>query len=78
MRLDDHNVLNLYHAYGEYEQFHSEIETDMNLKLVIITFKILRMIGQEFISRRGTETKHKVRRRCLRMVIRNMIMTTSP
>jgi len=90
--MNDHDVIWLYHAHGECEQFHSEIKTDMDLErlpsgkfstnelvmeLAIIACNILRMIGQESIGRRGTETKHKVRRRRLRTVIGNMIMMAS-
>ena len=79
-------------AHGECEQFHSEIKTDMDmerllsgkfetnelvLELAILAYNILRMIGQESIGRKGTETKHKVRRRRLRTVIGNMIMMAS-
>ena len=68
-------------SHGECEQFHSEIKTDMDLErlpsgkfetnelvleLAILAYNILRMIGQESIGRKGTETKHKVRRRRLR------------
>ena len=90
--MNDHEIINLYHAHGECEQFHSERKTDMDLKrlpsgkfdtnelvleIAIIAYNILRMIGQESIGRRGTETKHKVRRRRLRTVIGNMIMMAS-
>ena len=50
---------------------------ELVLELAIIAYNILRMIGQESIGRRGTETKHKVRRRRLRTVIGNMIMMAS-
>ena len=85
----DHEIISLYHAHGECEQFHSEIKTDMDLErlpsgkfdtnelvleLAIPAYNILRMIGQESIGRRGTKTKHKVRRRRLRTITGNMIM----
>ncbi len=90
--MTDREVIGLYHAHGECEQFHSEIKTDMDverlpsgkfetnelvLELTILAYNILRMIGQESIGRKGTKTKHKVRRRRLRTVIGNMIMTAS-
>lgn len=90
--MTDREVIGLYHAHGESEQFHSEIKTDMDverlpsgkfetnelvLELTILAYNILRMIGQESIGRKGTETKHKVRRRRLRTVIGNMIMMAS-
>ncbi len=79
--MNEHDVIGLYHAHGECEQFHSEIKTDMDLErlpsgkfnanelaleLAIIAYNILCMISRESIGRRGTETKHKVRRRRLR------------
>ena len=87
--ISDREVTGLYHAPGECEQFHSKIKTDTDLdrlpssrfetnklvlELAVLTYNILRMIGQESISRRGTATKHKVRRRRLRTVSGNMIM----
>lgn len=90
--MTDREVIGLYHAHGECEQFHSEIKTDMDverlpsgkfetnelvLELTILAYNILRMIGQESIGRKGTGTKHKVRRRRLRTVIGNMIMMAS-
>ncbi len=87
--ISDQEVIGFYHAHGECEQFHSEIKTDMDLdrlpsgrfetnelvlELAVLTYNILRMIGQESISRRGTATKQKVRRRRLRTVIGNMIL----
>ena len=90
--MTDREVIGLYHAHGECEQFHSEIKTDMDverlpsgkfetnelvLELTILAYNILRMIGQESIGRKGTKTKHKVRRRRLRTVIGNMIMMAS-
>lgn len=88
--MTDEEVIQNYHTHGEYEQFHSEIKTDMNveqllsgkfdtnelvLKLTILAYNILRMIGQESIGRR--KTRHKVHRRRLRTVISNMIMMAS-
>ena len=85
----DREVIALYHAHGECEQFHSELKTDMDLErlpsgkfetnelvleLAILAYNILRMIGQESIGRRGATTRHKVRRRRLRTVIGNLIM----
>lgn len=87
--ISDREVTGLYHAPGECEQFHSKIKTDTDLdrlpssrfetnelvlELALLTYNILRMIGQESISWRGTATKHKVRHRRLRTVIGNMIL----
>lgn len=90
--MPDHEVIRLYHAHEECEQFHSEIKTDMDLErlpsgkfetnelvleLGILAYNILRMMGQESIGRRETDTKHKVKRRRLRTVIGNLVMMAS-
>lgn len=81
-----------YYAHSENEQFHSEIKTDMDverllsgkfqtnelvLEFTILSYNILRIIGQESISRRGTQTRHKVKRRRFRTVISNLVMMAS-
>lgn len=63
----DREVIGHYHAHGESEQFHSELKTDMNLErlpsgkfetnepvleLAILSYNILRMIGQESLGKR--------------------------
>lgn len=63
--LPDETVINLYHAHGESEQYHSEIKTDMDverlpsgkfesnklvLELTMIAYNILRIIGQESLE----------------------------
>ena len=63
--LPDETVIDLYHAHGESEQYHSEIKTDMNverltsgkfesnklvLELTMIAYNILRIIGQESLE----------------------------
>ena len=87
--LSDTDIINLYHAHGECEQFHSEIKTDMDierlpsgkfdtnelvLKLAILAYNILRMIGQESLGKKDSPMKHNVRRRRLRTVISNLVM----
>lgn len=57
----DDEVIDLYHAHGESEQYHSEIKTDMDverlpsgkfdtndlvLELTVLAYNILRIIGQ--------------------------------
>ena len=64
----DREIIRLYHAHGECEQYHSEIKTDMDierlpsgkfdtnalvLELSIIAYNILRMIGQGTIGGRA-------------------------
>ena len=90
--LGDQEVIDLYHTHGECEQFHSEIKTDMDLErlpsgkfdtnslileLAIISYNILRMIGQETIGGRTPRQKRDGKRRRLRTVISNLIMMAS-
>ena len=86
---NDHKIIDLYHAHGECEQFHSEIKTDMDLErlpsgkfdtnalvleLGLIAYNILRMIGQGTIGGRAPRQKREVKRRRLRTVIGNLVM----
>ena len=65
--LPDETVIDLYHAHGESEQYHSEIKTDMDverlpsgkfesnklvLELTMIAYNILRIIGQESLKKK--------------------------
>lgn len=85
----DKEIIQLYHAHGECEQFHSEVKTDMDLErlpsgkfatnalileLGMIAYNILRMIGQGTIGGRAPRQKREVKRRRLRTVISNLIM----
>ena len=84
----DDEIINLYHAHGECEQFHSEIKTDMGverlpsgkfdtnelvLELMLIAYNILRMLGQETVSQGKAPVKRAVHRRRLRTVIQNIV-----
>ena len=85
----DEEIIRLYHAHGECEQFHSEVKTDMDLErlpsgkfatnalileLGMIAYNILRMIGQGTIGGRTPCQKRNVKRRRLRTVISSLIM----
>jgi hypothetical protein len=85
----DHDIISLYHAHGECEQYHSEVKTDMDLErlpsgkfetnalileLGMIAYNILRMIGQGTIGGRVPRQKREVKRRRLRTAIGNMVM----
>ena len=85
----DEEIIRLYHAHGECEQFHSEVKTDMDLErlpsgkfatnalileLGMIAYNILRMIGQGTIGERAPRQKRNVKRCRLRTVISNLIM----
>ncbi|MCD7885920.1 MAG: IS1380 family transposase [Lachnospiraceae bacterium] len=87
--LSDREIIELYHAHGECEQYHSEFKTDMDLErlpsekfatnalvieLGMIAYNILRMIGQESLGIGVGQPRHKVRRRRLRTVINDLIM----
>ena len=84
----DDQIIESYHAHGECEQYHSELKTDMDierlpsgkfetnalvLELAMISFNILRMIGQESLKHKQPD-KRPVRRRRLRTVISNLIL----
>ena len=87
----DDEIIASYHAHGESEQYHSEINTDMDverlpsgkfetnelvLELTIIAYNLLRMIGQESLKHRPDQKK-RVKRRRIRTVISNMIQLAS-
>ena len=87
--LDDETIIDLYHAHGESEQYHSEIKTDMDVErlpsgkfesnklvveLTMIAYNILRIIGQESLKKRDTPgRKKKMKRRRIRTVISNLM-----
>ena len=86
----DDDIIGLYHAHGESEQYHSEIKTDMDverlpsgkfdtnelvLELTVLAYNILRIIGQYSLkSRRAPKTKRPVKRRRIRTVISNLVL----
>ena len=86
--LEDQAIIDLYHAHGESEQYHSGIKTDMDverlpsgkfdsnklvLELTVLAYNILRIIGQESLKKRDDPGKKKVRRRRIRTVISNLM-----
>ena len=88
----DEEIIQLYHAHGECEQFHSKIKTDMDLErlpsgkfatnalvleLGLIAYNILRMIGQGTIGDRAPRQKRDVKRRRVHTVISNLVMMAS-
>lgn len=85
-------VIKLYQKHGTSEQFHSEIKTDMDLErlpsgdfklnqLVLIigmlTYNILRLMGQISLKRPDSPLKGGVQRRRIRTVIQNLITIAS-
>lgn len=84
----DREIIKLYHAHGECEQFHSEIKTDMGverfpsgkfdtnelvLELTMVAYNILRMLGQETVNQGKAPSKRIVSRKRIRTVIQNII-----
>ena len=84
----DETVIDLYHAHGESEQYHSEIKTDMDverlpsgkfesnklvLELTMIAYNILRIIGQESLKKKDAPGRKKIHRRRIRTVISNLM-----
>ena len=84
----DEEIINLYHAHGDCEQFHSEIKTDMGVEklpsgkfdtnelvfvLTLIAYNVLRMLGQENVSQGKTLAKKAVSHRRIRTVIQNIV-----
>ncbi len=81
-------IVQLYHAHGTSEQFHSEVKSDMDLerlpsgkfaanalilKLGLMAYNVLRIIGQTGLELGFTPRRGKVQRRRLRSVIQDMI-----
>ena len=90
--LPDRKVIDLYHAHGESEQYHSEFKTDMDverlpsgkfatnclmMELAMIAYNILRMIGQESLGVDDSPIGNGVGRRHLRTIITNIILFAS-
>lgn len=87
--VDANEVIALYHDHGTSEQFHSELKSDMgierlpshsfkanqlNLDVAMISFNLLRFIGQLTVDLPEFPLKRKVTRRRLRTVMRDLIM----
>ena len=87
----DDEIMDAYHAHGESEQYHSELKTDMDverlpsgkfetnelvLELAMVSYNILRMIGQESLKYKQAD-KRPVKRRRIRTVLSNLIQFAS-
>jgi len=81
-------IIDLYHAHGTMEQFHSEIKTDLDLERLpsgkfatndlvlhfgVLAYNLLRIIGQESLQVQDGPLRKKVQRRRIRTVIQNLI-----
>ena len=89
---NEKQVIELYNQHGTCEQFHSELKTDMDLErlpsrdfdlneLVLIigmlTYNILRFMGQISLKKQDSPLKGGVQRRRIRTVMQNLIMIAS-
>ena len=90
LNVSDEEVIALYHNHAVCEQYHSEIKTDMGierlpsgkfetnaliLKLTMIAYNILRIIGTEAMKGNDMPVRHStIKRRRIRTVIDNLIM----
>ena len=87
--VDAEEVIDLYHDHGTSEQFHSELKSDMgierlpsnsftanelNLDIAMLSFNILRYIGQVAVNLPEFPMKRQVKRRRLRTVMRDIMM----
>ena len=90
--ISDEDVIVLYHNHAICEQYHSEIKTDMGierlpsgkfetnaliLKLTMIAYNILRIIGTAAMKGNDMPVRHStIKRRRIRTVIDNLILIT--
>ena len=88
--VSDEEVIALYHNHAVCEQYHSEIKTDMGverlpsgkfetnaliLKLTMIAYNILRIIGAAAMKGKDMPVRHNtIKRRRIRTVIDNLIL----
>ena len=85
---DPRTVVKLYQAHGTSEQFHSELKTDMDLErlpsgkfqtnevvllLGMLSYNMLRLIGQESLQKDDAPLQKKVLRRRVRSVMQDLI-----
>lgn len=86
----DKDIIELYHNHAICEQFHSEIKTDMGierlpsgkfdtnaliLKLGMIAYNVLRIIGTEAMKKRDMPIRHDtIKRRRIRTVIERLML----
>lgn len=86
----DKDIIELYHNHAICEQFHSEIKTDMGierlpsgkfdanaliLKLGMIAYNILRIIGTEAMKKRDMPIRHDtIKRRRIRTVMERLML----
>lgn len=90
LEVPDEEVIELYHNHAVCEQYHSEIKTDMDLerlpsgkfdtnalilKLGMLAYNILRIIGTEAMKKRDMPVRHStIKRRRIRTVIDGLML----
>ncbi len=90
LELSDEKVIELYHNHAVCEQYHSEIKTDMDverlpsgkfdtnaliLKLAMLAYNILRIIGTEAMMKHDMPIRHNtIKRRRIRTVIDRLML----
>jgi hypothetical protein len=90
LELSDEKVIELYHNHAVCEQYHSEIKTDMDverlpsgkfdtnaliLKLAMLAYNILRIIGTEAMMKHDMPIRHSaIKRRRIRTVIDRLML----
>ncbi|MCL0076121.1 IS1380 family transposase [Dehalococcoidia bacterium] len=85
---DPGTVVKLYQAHGTSEQFHSELKTDLDLErlpsgkfqtnelvllLGMVTYNLLRLIGQESLQEVDAPIRKQVARRRVRSVMQDLV-----
>jgi hypothetical protein len=88
LEVEAEKVIELYHAHGTMEQYHSELKSDMGverlpsgkmgsneilLAIAMNAYNVLRYMGQESLEAVGEAKRKKFRRRRLGKVIRELI-----
>lgn len=88
LKVDAETVIELYHEHGTCEQFHAEFKTDLDaerlpsgkfevnalvLSLTMLTFNLLRVIGQKSLEVEDNPLPSEVWRRRLATVIKTLI-----
>jgi len=89
---DEDTIIDLYHQHGTCEQFHSELKTDMDLErlpsgqflvnylvllLGMMTYNMLRLMGQMSLKQPDAPARNRVKRRRVRTVIQNLMTIAS-
>jgi len=85
-------VIELYHAHGTSEQFHSELKTELDLERLpsgrfatnslvlqfgLLAYNLLRFIGQESLKQNDAPVRRQRTRRRIRTVIQGLITLAS-